>query len=63
MRQLLEAVSTPQRLRSFWQRNLVTLAMLWRNLPDLKTNGAEHYIDILKLFIHCLRIRPMMSCQ
>jgi len=47
MRQLLEAISTRDRLRSFWQRNLVTLAMLRRNLPDLKTQTGEHYADIL----------------
>jgi hypothetical protein len=47
MRQLLEAISTRVRLRSFWQRNLVTLAMLRRNLPDLKTDKGEHYADIL----------------
>ncbi len=47
MRQLLEAISTRERLRSFWQRNLVTIAMLRRNLPDLKTDKGEHYADIL----------------
>ena len=47
MRQLLEAASTRDRLRSFWQRNLVTIAMLRRNLPDLKTDKGEHYADIL----------------
>jgi hypothetical protein len=47
MRQLLEAISTRERLRSFWQRNLVILAMLRRNLPDLKTDKGEHFTDIL----------------
>jgi DNA recombination protein Rad52 len=47
MRQLLEAISTRDRLRAFWQRNLVTLAMLRRNLPDLKSENGEHYADIL----------------
>jgi hypothetical protein len=47
MRQLLEAISTRERLRAFWQRNLVTIAMLRRNLPDLKTEKGEHYADIL----------------
>jgi DNA recombination protein Rad52 len=47
MRQMLEAISTRDRLRSFWQRNLVTLAMLRRNLPDLKTDKGEHYSEIL----------------
>jgi hypothetical protein len=47
MRQLLEAISTRERLRAFWQRNLVTIAMLRRNLPDLKTENGEHYAEIL----------------
>jgi hypothetical protein len=47
MRQLLEAISTRERLRSFWQRNLVTIAMLRRNLPDLKSDKGEHYAEIL----------------
>ena len=47
MRQLLEAISTRERLRAFWQRNLVTIAMLRRNLPDLKSEKGEHYSDIL----------------
>ncbi len=47
MRQLLEAISTRERLRSFWQRNLVTIAMLRQNLPSLKTDKGEHYADIL----------------
>jgi DNA recombination protein Rad52 len=47
MRQLLEAISTRDRLRAFWQRNLVTVAMLRRNLPDLKSDRSEYYADIL----------------
>jgi DNA recombination protein Rad52 len=47
MRQLLEAISTRERLRAFWQRNLVTIAMLRRNLPDLKSEKSEHYAEIL----------------
>ncbi len=47
MRQLLEAISTRERLRAFWQRNLVTIAMLRRNLPDLKSDKGEHYAEIL----------------
>jgi len=47
MRQLLEAISTRERLRAFWQRNLVTLAMLRQNLPDLKSDKGEHYAEIL----------------
>jgi hypothetical protein len=47
MRQLLEAISTRERLRDFWQRNLVTLAMLRRNLPGLKSQNGDHYAEIL----------------
>ena len=47
MRQLLEAISTRERLRAFWQRNLVTIAMLRRNLPNLKSDKGEHYAEIL----------------
>ena len=47
MRQLLEAISTRERLRSYWQRNLVSIAMLRRNLPDLTTERGEHYADVL----------------
>jgi DNA recombination protein Rad52 len=47
LRQFLQAISTRDRLRAFWQRNLVTLAMLRRNLPDLKTDQGEHYAEIL----------------
>jgi DNA recombination protein Rad52 len=47
MRQLLETISTRDRLRTFWQRNLVTIAMLRRNLPNLATDKGEHYADIL----------------
>jgi hypothetical protein len=47
LRQLLEATSTLQRLRVFWQRNLATLAMLRQNLPMLKSDKEEHYTSIL----------------
>jgi DNA recombination protein Rad52 len=47
MRQMLEAISSRDRLRAFWQRNLVTLAMLRRNLPDLRTDKGGHYAEIL----------------
>jgi DNA recombination protein Rad52 len=57
MRQLLEAISTRKRLRAFWQRNLVTLAMLRQNLPDLKTDKGEHYSEILtNLYKHQMRL-------
>jgi DNA recombination protein Rad52 len=57
MRQLLEAISTRDRLRTFWQCNLVTLAMLRRNLPDLKTDKGEHYAKILtSLYKHQMRL-------
>ncbi len=47
MRQILEAISTRERLRFFWQRNLVTIAMMRWNLPDLKIEKGEHHADIL----------------
>ena len=52
----MEAASTPERLKSLWQRNLVTLAMLKRNLPALKSDTDQHYADILtSLYKRCLR--------
>jgi DNA recombination protein Rad52 len=57
MRQMLEAISSRDRLRAFWQRNLVTLAMLRRNLPDLKSDKGEHYAEILtNLYKHQMRL-------
>jgi DNA recombination protein Rad52 len=57
MRQLLEAISTRERLRAFWQRNVVTLAMMRRNRPDLKTEKGEHYAEILtSLYKHQMRL-------
>jgi DNA recombination protein Rad52 len=50
VRQLLEAISTRERLRAFWQRNSVIIAMFRRNVPDLKTDKGEHYADILTGF-------------
>ncbi len=47
MRQILEAISTRERLRFFWQRNLVTIAMMRWNLPDLKIEKGEHHANIL----------------
>ncbi len=58
LRQLLEAASTPERLRALWQRNLVTLAMLKRNLPTLKTDADQHYADILTS-LYKKRLREM----
>jgi DNA recombination protein Rad52 len=58
LRQLLEAASTPERLRALWQRNLVTLAMLKRNLPALKTDTDQHYADILTS-LYKRRLREM----
>ncbi len=58
MRQLLEAASTPERLRALWQRNLVTLAMLKRNLPALKSDKDQHYADILTA-LYKRRLREM----
>jgi DNA recombination protein Rad52 len=58
MRQQMEAISTRERLRSFWQRNLVTIAMMRRNLPDLKAERGEHYADILTA-LYKRRLREM----
>ncbi len=58
LRQLLEAASTPDRIRALWQRNLVTLAMLKRNLPALKTDTDQHYADILTS-LYKRRLREM----
>jgi hypothetical protein len=58
LRQLLEAASTTERLRSLWQRNLVTLAMLKRNLPTLTTDSDHHYADILTT-LYKRRLREM----
>ncbi len=58
IRQLLEAISTRERLRSFWQRNLVTIAMLRRNLPALKNDKDQHYADILTS-LYKRRLREM----
>ncbi len=58
LRQLLEAASTPDRIRALWQRNLVTLAMLRRNLPALKSDRDQHYADILTS-LYKRRLREM----
>ena len=47
MRQLLEAISTIERLRAFWQHNLVSLAIPTRNIADRKTEKGEQNDDIL----------------
>ena len=44
--------------RALWQRNLVTLAMLKRNLPALKTDSDQHYADILTS-LYKKRLREM----
>ncbi len=58
LRQLMEAISTRERLKSLWQRNLVTLAMLKRNLPALKSDTDQHYADILTS-LYKRRLREM----
>ncbi len=50
MRQMMEASSPAERLKTFWSRNAVTTQMLRANLPDLKTEAGEHYADILLNF-------------
>ncbi len=58
LRQLLEAASTPERLRALWQRNLVTLALLRRNQPALTSAKDQHYADILTS-LYKRRLREM----
>jgi len=45
-------------IRALWQRNLVTLAMLKRNLPTLKSDKDQHYADILTS-LYKRRLREM----
>ncbi len=47
LRQVIQASSTPDRLKALWRRNAVTIQMLRANLPDLQTESGEHYADIL----------------
>jgi hypothetical protein len=47
LRQVIEASSTPERLKALWSRNSVTIEMLRANLPNLRTEAGEHYGDIL----------------
>ncbi len=47
LRQVLEAGSSPERLKALWGRNSVTIEMLRANLRDLRTEAGEHYADIL----------------
>ena len=47
LRQVIEASSSPERLKALWGRNAVTIEMLRANLRDLKTEAGEHYADIL----------------
>ncbi len=47
LRQVIQASSTPDRLKAVWRRNAVTVQMLRANLPDLQMESGEHYADIL----------------
>jgi DNA recombination protein Rad52 len=47
LRQVIEASSSPERLKALWSRNSVTIEMLRANLRDLRTEVGEHYADIL----------------
>ncbi len=47
LRQVIEASSSPERLKALWSRNSVTIEMLRANLRDLRTEAGEHYADIL----------------
>ncbi len=41
LRQVIEASSTPERLKALWGRNSVTIEMLRPNLRDLRTQVGE----------------------
>ena len=47
LRQVIEAGSSPERLKALWGRNSVAIEMLRANLRDLRTEAGEHYADIL----------------
>jgi DNA recombination protein Rad52 len=47
LRQVIEAGSSPERLKALWGCNSVTIEMLRANLRDLKTEAGEHYANIL----------------
>jgi len=47
LRQVIEAGSSPERLKALWSRNSVTIEMLRANLRDLRTEAGGHYADIL----------------
>ena len=47
LRQVTEASSSPERLKTLWRRNAVTVQMLRANLQDLRSEAGEHYADIL----------------
>jgi hypothetical protein len=47
LRQVIEAGSSPERLKALWTRNSVTIEMLRANLRDLRTEAGEHYAHIL----------------
>ena len=48
LRRDLEAKRSVDGLRRFWNRNAVTVEILKRGLPDLKTEKGEHYGAILE---------------
>jgi len=47
LRRDLEAIRSVDGLKRFWNRNAVTVEILKRGLPDLKTEKGEHFTDIL----------------
>jgi hypothetical protein len=48
LRRDIEAKRSVDGLRRFWNRNAVTVEILKRGLPDLKTEKGEHYSAILE---------------
>ena len=47
LRTNLEEISDVEKLRTSWTRNAASIEMLRQNLPDLKSEGGQHYSDIL----------------
>jgi hypothetical protein len=62
LRQVIEAGSSPERLKALWGRNSVTIEMLRANLRDLRTEAGEHYADIL-LSLYQRQLKELHEAQ
>lgn len=47
LRRMLEGYSAPEEVAAFWQHNQATIALLDKELPDLKSDKGQHYAEIL----------------